>query len=122
MFDNKFLNKKEVFFAKKLYEVYEYEKCIKWFLNGKLHREGDRPALLFKNGTKEWYLNGKKHRKNDKPAVIRHNGDKEWYIEGVRHRANGLPAIISKNKFFYFENGKELNKEEVKFKYKIYTF
>lgn len=122
MFDNKFLNKKEVFFNKKLYEVYEYEKCIKWFLNGKLHREGDKPALLFKNGTKEWYIKGQKHRANDKPAVVRINGDKEWYFKGKRHRANGLPAVITKSNSEYFEHGRKLNFQEVRFKYNVYMF
>ena len=31
-----------------------------WYLNGKLHREGDKPAREWADGTKEWWLNGKR--------------------------------------------------------------
>lgn len=30
---------------------------LKWYLNGKLHRE-DGPAIEHADGGKEWYLNG----------------------------------------------------------------
>jgi len=29
-----------------------------------------------------WYKNGKLHRDNDKPAIIWNNGDMSWYING----------------------------------------
>jgi hypothetical protein len=68
----------------------ETTDAIKWYLNGKLHRE-DGPAIEYANGTKEWYLNGKCHRE-DGPAVEYADGSKYWYLNGKLHRENG-PAI-----------------------------
>jgi hypothetical protein len=59
----------------------------------KLHRDGDKPAIVYTIGTQCWYVNGKRHRDGDKPAVIYHNGDQCWYKNGKRHRKSG-PAII----------------------------
>lgn len=41
--------------------------------NGKIHREGDLPAVVC---DKEWCLNGKLHRDDDKPAIERTNGER----------------------------------------------
>jgi hypothetical protein len=42
----------------------------------KKHRDGDKPAIIHADGSKEWYKDGKVHRDNDKPSVIVHNGNK----------------------------------------------
>ena len=39
-----------------------------------------------KNGTKVWWMNGKIHRDNNLPAIIYADGAKEWYQYGRRHR------------------------------------
>ena len=30
-----------------------------WYKNGKRHRDGDKPAIIFPDGSKKWYKNGK---------------------------------------------------------------
>lgn len=65
-----------------------------WYRNEKIHRDNDLPAEMYANGTQKWYQNGKLHRDNDLPAIIRSDGNKEWYQNGLKHRDNDLPAII----------------------------
>jgi len=48
---------------------------------GETHRDGDLPAIEWKNGTKEWWINGKLHRENGLPAVEFFDGHKVWYDE-----------------------------------------
>lgn len=94
-----------------------------WWVNGKLHRDNDKPALVYVNNDcnydnydrdefdslddygitsyvkeyRAWLVNGKLHRDNDKPAVviIYKNGFKlnEWWVNGNRHR-DLLPAVV----------------------------
>ena len=88
-------------------------ESIEWYKNGKLHRDGDEPAVIlmrnpefdrFNSGdelvvnmeieTRKWYKNGKLHRDGDEPAVIHHDGTKEWYKNGKLHRDGDEPAMI----------------------------
>ena len=48
----------------------EIIKVKKWFKDGKLHRDGDLPAVITSDGTRIWYRHGKRHRDGDLPAVI----------------------------------------------------
>jgi hypothetical protein len=50
-----------------------------WFINGKHHRDGDRPAIIKENCYQAWYYDGKCHRDGDNPALVNTNGDKSWY-------------------------------------------
>lgn len=59
--------------------------------DGLIHRDGDKPAVIHKNGTKEWYVRGKRHRVGG-PAVLYPNGTKVWCEDGERHRNDG-PAV-----------------------------
>lgn len=80
----------------------------KWYINGRLHRENDLPAISnYDDDTKKWYLNGKRHRLNGLPAVEFSDGDKEWWLFGERHRLGGLPAIDYKNNCDYVEYDKK---------------
>ena len=54
-----------------------------WWLNGVLHRDDDKPAVLI-FGDQEWYQNGKQHRDNNRPAVIYSDGRKEWWVNDVQ--------------------------------------
>ena len=86
----------------------EYEnKC--WYKDGKLHREGDKPAIEYSDATKKWYKEGKFHREGDKPAIEYSNGTKLWYKKGFLHREGGLSAIEWNDgeKEWYYE-GKKL--------------
>jgi ribosomal protein L25 (general stress protein Ctc) len=65
-----------------------------WWVNGKLHREGDLPAIIYTDSTKMWYKYGKLHREGDLPAIIYSDGTQVWYINGKRHREGDLPAVI----------------------------
>jgi hypothetical protein len=68
-----------------------------------IHREGDFPAIICKNGHKEWYKHGKIHRDpqsgvpalaGDLPASIWSNGTREWYKNDLLHREGDKPAVI----------------------------
>ena len=94
-----------------------------WYLNGKLHRDGDLPAvewedgnieywengakylfIEYENGTKEYYHNHGKLHNDCGPAIIYANGDLEYWEYGQRHRKNG-PAVIIGDKQYWFERG-----------------
>jgi hypothetical protein len=60
--------------------------------NNQFHREDDKPAVVFTNGTQYWYKNDKRHRENG-PAIIYYNGDEHWYLNGELHCESG-PAIM----------------------------
>ena len=68
-------------------------KYTLYYLNGKLHRDNDLPAVEYNDETKEWHKNGKIHRDNDLPAHIDADGTKEWYKNGLLHRDNGKNTV-----------------------------
>jgi hypothetical protein len=59
------------------------------------------PAIIHVYGRKAWYINGKLHRDNDLPAVEWFNGPKEWYVNGLYHRENDLPAYVDDRRKYY---------------------
>lgn len=69
-------------------------KVKSWYKGAILHRDDDKPAIIYPNGTKWWYQHGYVHRDNDKPAVTVSNGKKVWYQNDNRHRDNDQPAVI----------------------------
>lgn len=79
-----------------------------WYLNNKIHRDNDEPAIIMKNdiGTlvKIWYINGNNYRPSGKPSYIEYHNDK-LYIErytdeyGEEHRENGFSSVT------YEDNG-----------------
>ncbi len=52
--------------------------------------DGENPRA----GRREWYCDGKRHRGGGEPAVVWGNGDQEWFWQGERHREEG-PAMIT---------------------------
>ena len=68
-----------------------------WFLDGKLHREHDLPALIRDNGTLVWYQYGQMHREHDKPALINFDGTRRWCQWGQLHRDHDRPAMVYTN-------------------------
>ena len=78
----------------------------KWYQNDELHRDNDRPAIEDADGTKEWLQNDKRHRDNDRPAIEYADGTKEWWQNDKRHRDNDKPAIedVNGTKWWY-QNG-----------------
>ena len=76
---------------------------VKWFKNGKLHREGG-PAIE-SEGTKGWWINGERHRE-DGPAIEWASGDKEWYINDEKvseteHKAYFYRVRKLRYKYYY---------------------
>jgi len=65
-----------------------------WFLAGKLHREGDLPAVIGPNGDQMWFLNGQRHRERDLPAIVRSDGRRQWWRNGQLHREGGPAEVI----------------------------
>ena len=97
------------------YKIIEEQGIKEWYRNGKLHRDGDLPAVECVNGTKEWYRNGKLHREGDLPAVVcqcnEHSIYKFWYRNGELHREGDLPAIEWPNGTKYWYKNGELHRE-----------
>ena len=59
----------------------------RWFNKlGQCHRDGDKPACEYADGSKSWWKNGELHRENDLPACEWNNGDKEWCLNGACYR------------------------------------
>lgn len=71
-----------------------YSNRYYWYRHGLLHRDNDKPAVVWNNGPKEWFHNGSTRCNEDQPAVIFSDGMREWYKHGARHRDRDLPAII----------------------------
>jgi hypothetical protein len=79
-----------------------------WYKEGNRHRDGDLPAAIYANGDQLWYKEGYRHRDGDLPAAICANGHKTWYKEGMRHRDGDLPAMIDANgDQYWYMNGKQ---------------
>ena len=77
-----------------------------WFKYGKRHRDGDLPAAVDADNYQTWYQDGTRHRDGDLPAIVRANGDQEWYKDGKRHRDGDLPAFLSQGYQAWFRDGK----------------
>lgn len=71
-----------------------------WTRNGRLHRDGDKPARIFPDGRYEWYVDGRLHRDGDKPAAVWWFDDYialVWKKNGQTHRDGDRPAYMSSN-------------------------
>ena len=76
-----------------------------WYKDGKLHRGGDLPAVIWDNGCQFWYKNGEWHRDGDLPAVIL-QGTQWWYKNGKLHRDGDRPAVTDTDGIrLWFKNG-----------------
>ncbi len=82
-------------------------------LGGYIHNEGNEPAYVCPEVTK-WAKYGKLHRDGDLPAVVSVNGNKEYWKNGKKHRdrdqsGEPRPAVIfGVGHWEYWENGREL--------------
>jgi len=83
-----------------------------WWKDGKVHREGDKPAFIDANGHRSWFKDGKLHREGDKPAIVLANGTKYWHKEGKRYRIGDKPAVVYANgKKVWYEKGRFVRSE-----------
>jgi len=90
------------------------------YLNDMLHREGNLPAVEWKDGTKHYYVNDELHR-SDGPAVEGHmfytyfihgnlhredgpareenwNGKKDWALDGIEYSEKNYWEEIKRRK------------------------
>jgi hypothetical protein len=96
---------------------------LTWFKHGVYHRDGDKPARIWANGPLKWAKNGKWHRDGDKPAYIHPDGSLVWYKNGLRHRITGPAIIRPNNKHEYWINGVNITEEvESWLRAKKYTY
>jgi hypothetical protein len=79
--------------------------------NGKIHRDGDKPAIICINGDKKWFQNGKLHREGGLPAIEYANGNREWYIRGLLNRPGGCCALVALPTVEYSNGSKEWHKD-----------
>ena len=74
---------------------------------GRPHSFGDEPSTVQHEGTKMWHKNGKLDREGGKPAFEGPDGEVRYYKDGVPHRGNGLPAVIKADgRTEYYKEGK----------------
>lgn len=84
---------------------------MSWHQDGKLHRAGDLPAIIWADGTRFWFKHGKLHRDDDQPAVIMADGTQAWYQNGELHRDGDCPALFRSDfSLRWYQNG-ELHRD-----------
>ena len=83
---------------KKLTKVVKTSKETSHYYRGVLHRDDDKPAVIWSNGTRMWYQCGKLHRNGYKPAIIFSDGTKIWYRYGKLNRNGYKPVIMGRAK------------------------
>jgi len=87
--------------------VIEGDIC-EWYKNGVLHREGDNPAVIVVDDDgddyKLWYKNGVLHRDGDNPAYVQADCLREWYKDGLLHREAG-PGVVNRSRQEWNKNG-----------------
>lgn len=78
-----------------------------WFLNGKLHRGDDLPAVVLDRGYyEEWWQHGKPYRECDKPTTECKSGLREWRNDRNQlHRDNDLPAWVTHEDQRWYQYG-----------------
>lgn len=64
--------------------VLSYKIAKYYYKNGELHRDGDKPAIIYSDGSRRWFKNGEYHREGNKPAIIYSDGSEEYWVNGER--------------------------------------
>ena len=84
------------------------EDQVVFYNNGKCHRVNE-PAVIYKSGNVEFWVEGKLHRGGDKPAIEFNSETQqlyEYWFRGKRSRLGNKPAYVSKRLLQWWENGK----------------
>jgi hypothetical protein len=93
------------------YCVTDSRGVSRWFDNdGKVHSEGDLPAVVDPRGDKQWFRHGVLHREGG-PSYISADGQKVWYSNGKCHRLDG-PAVEQGDKRYYFVDDRQFTEDE----------
>lgn len=66
---------------------------LAWYFEGRLHRDGDLPAVTYGPGEEEWYAHGLLHRDTGPAKTFK--GGWAWYRRGLKHRDGNEPALYS---------------------------
>lgn len=69
---------------------------------GKLHRDGDKPAVIVNTGLMQWVLHKKVHRDGGKPAVIHPTGWHEWWQNGHYCKGRRVTDFYEHSRRFAF--------------------
>lgn len=86
---------------------------LRWYRNGKLHRDNDKPAFFVDYGDstiEQHFKHGILHREWDKPAIeIRYKYKliQKWYKNGQPHRLYQPAVVISK----YYNKGQRCTED-----------
>ena len=86
----------------------------KWYNNNnEIHRDQDKPAVIYKNGSKIWCINNELYRDQDKLAKIYNTNEKLWYKNNKIHRMRGYACywkhLFHSNFYLWFVFNKKLN-------------
>jgi hypothetical protein len=68
-----------------------------WYQHGKLHRDGDQPAFIYRDGSRWWFQHGKTHRDGDQPTIIYADGTQTWYQYDQLTRDRDQSSVIRSN-------------------------
>lgn len=74
---------------------------------GKLHRDGDLPAVVYPDGGREYYRNGVTHRDRGPAVVMPSFNDSykvKYYRNGKIHRVGGPAVYRSGHKEYWFRD------------------
>lgn len=81
------------------YDADNVSRTIRFYDGSQLHREGDKPAVIYPDGTEEYYKNGLLHRDGDKPAVIKSDGTEEYYENGQLYRVGDETILWARRRW-----------------------
>ena len=79
-----------------------------FLVDGKIHNEEDKPAIIWNNGTVEFWTHGKRIDSKIKPAIIYPSGSKMFYTNGknqyFKQMNTNICCLFTKRyKSFYFK-------------------
>ncbi len=75
----------------------EYGVTIWRDIDGRFHRDNDRPAIIFADGTKEYWIDGHRHREHG-PAIEWADGTVSHYINDERLTKKQWEKYVKENK------------------------
>ena len=92
-------------------QLNEHYNARVWTKDGEIHRDGDKPAMVYTNGSKHWYKHGKLHRDGDKPAIVHDKDfpeDNEYWKNGKQYTPEHLKGVVlNKIEVHRDENGEK---------------
>jgi hypothetical protein len=88
--------KEEIIDDLKYFIVTIKDGAIFYFVNNKLHRENDLPAIEWEDGSKIWAINNQIHRNNNNPAIIWSFGKSEYYWKNKPTTKSNLEKKVLK--------------------------